>query len=97
MDDQRSIWLDVCTPNRDFVRQPGVQVQVVMRGFNLKPGAEPEDSRVFVPLGLITGLLGNNVSGIPGASNPRAFATGCLFLLATTTSILGVLRWKKWL
>lgn len=29
---------------------------------------------IFLPLGLITGLLGINVGGIPGANNPWAFA-----------------------
>ena len=29
---------------------------------------------IFLPLGLITGLLGINVGGIPGATNPWAFA-----------------------
>jgi len=35
---------------------------------------------IFLPLGLITGLLGINVGGIPGADNPWAFAivTGLL-------------------
>lgn len=39
---------------------------------------------IFLPLGLITGLLGINVAGIPGKDNPNAFAVvcGCLLLLA---------------
>lgn len=37
---------------------------------------------IFLPLGLITGLLGINVGGIPGADNPWAFWTVCLVLVA---------------
>jgi len=37
---------------------------------------------VFLPLSLITSLLGINVAGIPGADSPRAFLTVCLLLLA---------------
>lgn len=37
---------------------------------------------VFLPLGLLTGLLGINVGGIPGADNPWAFAIVCALLVA---------------
>jgi zinc transporter len=37
---------------------------------------------IFLPLGLLTGLLGINVSGIPGADNPWAFAIVCALLVA---------------
>jgi zinc transporter len=36
---------------------------------------------VFLPLSLLTSLLGINVAGIPGASSPRAFWAVCLLLL----------------
>ncbi len=36
---------------------------------------------VFLPLGLLTGLLGINVGGIPGADNPWAFIIVCLVLV----------------
>lgn len=35
---------------------------------------------IFLPLGLITGLLGINVGGIPGSENPLAFVFVCLML-----------------
>jgi zinc transporter len=35
---------------------------------------------VFLPLGLVTGLLGINVGGIPGAQDPWAFWEVCLLL-----------------
>jgi len=37
---------------------------------------------VFLPLGLVTGLLGINVAGIPGATWPGAFWSVCALLLA---------------
>ena len=52
---------------------------------------------IFLPLGLLTGLLGINVGGIPGAENPLAFWEVCLFLVFV--GILQILLfWKmKWL
>jgi zinc transporter len=38
-------------------------------------------SVVFLPLNLITGLLGINVAGIPGADHPLAFITVCAVLI----------------
>ncbi len=37
---------------------------------------------IFLPLGLLTGLLGINVGGIPGADHPWAFLIVCGLLLA---------------
>ena len=37
---------------------------------------------IFLPLSLLTGLLGINVAGIPGAGSPAAFWIVCLVLLA---------------
>jgi zinc transporter len=45
---------------------------------------------LFLPLGFLTGLLGINVGGIPGAENPHGFA---LFLLG----IAGVVVLQFWL
>ena len=44
---------------------------------------------VFLPLGLISGILGMNVSGIPGANYPWAFA----IVLAGMAFIAGILLW----
>jgi len=43
---------------------------------------------VFLPLGLLTGLLGVNVGGVPGVDDPAAFWWLCLLLLA-----LGIGLW----
>ncbi len=52
---------------------------------------------VFLPLGFLTGLLGINVGGMPGADNPNAFwwVSGGLFSSAIVLTLL--LRRKKWL
>ena len=54
-------------------------------------------SAIFLPLGFLTGLLGINVGGIPGAENEHAF----LIFLLTLTLMVGALlllfrRWR-WL
>lgn len=36
---------------------------------------------IFLPLGLLTGLLGINVGGVPGAENPYAFLIVCALLV----------------
>lgn len=49
---------------------------------------------IFLPLGLVTGLLGINVGGIPGAENPNAFWAVVLILLGLGISLyLLARRW----
>lgn len=52
---------------------------------------------IFLPLGFLTGLLGINVGGIPGADSPQAFwfVSGAM-LFAVILQLL-VFRWKRWL
>jgi zinc transporter len=49
---------------------------------------------IFLPLGLITGLLGINVGGIPGVENPNAFWIVCAGLVALTGGVIWLFR--KW-
>lgn len=49
---------------------------------------------IFLPLGLITGLLGINVGGIPGTDNPSAFALVCVGLVAMGAGLVWLFR--KW-
>lgn len=42
---------------------------------------------IFLPLGLLTGLLGINVGGIPGTESPWAFAIVCLLLVVLAAAI----------
>jgi zinc transporter len=51
---------------------------------------------IFLPLGLVTGLLGINVGGIPGSTHEWAFAGVCGILLALTGLQLLIMRHKKW-
>ena len=50
---------------------------------------------IFLPLGLLTGLLGINVGGIPGASDPDAFWVVCAILGALVVGQVALFRWLK--
>jgi zinc transporter len=50
---------------------------------------------VFLPLGLLTGLLGVNVGGIPGQGNERAFWIVTVLLVALGTGMLWMLRSRR--
>lgn len=51
---------------------------------------------LFLPLGFITGLLGINVGGIPGAENPYGFLIICLSISALAGGITFFLHHRKW-
>lgn len=52
---------------------------------------------IFLPLGLLTGLLGINVGGIPGTENPWAFAIFCVILVAVAVWQIWLFKRKKWM
>lgn len=52
---------------------------------------------IFLPLGLITGLLGVNVGGIPGADSPWAFAGLCVIMVGLAVLEYIFFRKKQWL
>jgi zinc transporter len=52
---------------------------------------------IFLPLGLLTGLLGINVGGIPGADNRLAFALVSGLLVALGVVQIWALRRRHWL
>lgn len=52
---------------------------------------------VFLPLGLLTGLLGINVAGIPGTEDPSAFVVVCAILLFLGILQVAVFKRMKWL
>jgi len=52
---------------------------------------------IMLPLGFITGLLGVNVGGIPGAQSPVAFALLCLILAVLVGVEVVILRRLKWI
>ena len=51
---------------------------------------------VFLPLGLIAGMLGINVGGIPGASNEHAFAVVCGLMIVIGGLQVWVLKRLRW-
>ncbi len=52
---------------------------------------------IFLPLGLVTGLLGINVGGIPGSQNAHAFVFVTLALLLFAVVQFLFFKFKKWL
>jgi zinc transporter len=52
---------------------------------------------IFLPLGLLTGLLGINVGGIPGTDNPWAFLIVTVFLFGLAIVLIAWFRKIKWL
>jgi zinc transporter len=51
---------------------------------------------VFLPLGLITGLLGINVGGIPGEKSPLAFIIVTLILVGLAGVMIWTFRRMRW-
>ena len=51
---------------------------------------------IFLPLGFLTGLLGINIAGIPGAENPAAFAIFCVMLGTLVIAQILLFRKLKW-
>ena len=52
---------------------------------------------IFLPLGLLTGLLGINVGGIPGTENRWAFTLVAIFLVVIAVGLVAWFRKIKWL
>lgn len=52
---------------------------------------------IFLPLSLFTGLLGTNVSGIPGADHPAAFFIVTFILLTIAASLVWLFKRIRWL
>ena len=53
-------------------------------------------STVFLPLSFLTGLLGINVGGIPGAENKMAFLIVCLMMSGVAALQFWIFKLKKW-
>jgi zinc transporter len=51
---------------------------------------------IFLPLGFLTGLLGINVAGIPGAENTHAFAIFCTMLIGIIALQITLFKKLKW-
>ncbi|TNE40539.1 MAG: zinc transporter ZntB [Alphaproteobacteria bacterium] len=51
---------------------------------------------VFLPLSFLTGLLGVNLGGIPGANSVMAFTVLCMIVFVTIGLQICWFKWKKW-
>lgn len=51
---------------------------------------------IFLPLGFLTGLLGINIGGIPGADNPTAFYIFCVLLVVLVAAQVLIFKKKQW-
>lgn len=51
---------------------------------------------IFLPLGFLTGLLGINVGGIPGADYEWSFAIFCAILSVVVAIQIALFKWLKW-
>lgn len=52
---------------------------------------------IFLPLGFLTGLLGINVGGIPGADFKGSFLIFCIFLVVIVGLQIWIFKRKKWM
>ena len=52
---------------------------------------------IFLPLGFLTGLLGINVGGIPGAENKWAFGIFIVILIGVVVLQILFFKKKKWM
>jgi zinc transporter len=52
---------------------------------------------VFLPLTFVTGLLGMNVSGLPGSDEPGAFAYSLILMGVLGVALVLFFKWRKWI
>jgi zinc transporter len=52
---------------------------------------------IFLPLGLLTGLLGINIGGIPGTESPWAFTVFCIMLATIAGGQIWLFKRMKWM
>ncbi len=86
----------------DLARERTLVLQEEMRN----QIAEQQNSRtyllsivatVFLPLGVLTGVFGMNVAGLPGTEDSFAFIYVSAGMLITALGIIIFMRWKHWL
>jgi zinc transporter len=51
---------------------------------------------IFLPLGFLTGLLGVNLGGLPGADHPAGFIIFSSILMGVVTLQIALFKWLKW-
>jgi len=52
---------------------------------------------IFLPLTFVTGLLGMNVAGLPGTTNPAAFAMAVITMIALGVGLAAFFKWMRWI
>jgi|TARA_R100000005_G_scaffold96529_1_gene84217 zinc transporter len=87
--------------NLDAVRERAVLVQEELHSktaeqLNARMYVLSVIAAVFLPLSFVTGLLGINVGGIPGANDSHAFTDVIIMLTVVALILLILFRWKKW-
>jgi zinc transporter len=85
----------------ESIRDRAVVIQEEMLGrlseqLNKRMYALTLVATLFMPLGFLTGLLGINVGGIPGAESRYGFAVICALMVLLCGALLSYLRFKKW-
>ena len=86
----------------DAVRERAVVIQEELLGrlseqMNKRMFVLSIVAAVFLPLGFLTGLLGINVGGIPGADYKAAFYVFIIFLIGIVAIQLWFFRKQKWI
>lgn len=51
---------------------------------------------IFLPLSFVTGLLGINVGGIPGAESPSGFLIVLIIMAVIAGGLWAYFRWRRW-
>ena len=51
---------------------------------------------IFLPLGFVTGVLGMNMAGMPGAKDPWAFWEVCFLIVIIVLFEVWIFKKKKW-
>ena len=52
---------------------------------------------IFLPLTFVTGLLGMNVAGLPGAASSHGFEVATIVMIALGFGLVFFFKWRKWL
>ncbi len=86
----------------DLVRERAIVLQEEL----MNRIAQEQNSRVyllsvvaaiFLPLTFVTGLLGMNVAGLPGTSNPVAFVASVSIMAGLGVALAAFFKWKRWI
>ena len=97
--DPTSISVTLNTSSTVFIGDgcSGLELFILFAGFVLIIGGAWRMKAWFLPLGLLTGLLGINVGGIPGAESPLGFAIVCGLLVGLGAVQVWSLSRSGWL